>query len=619
MSQRNSITVHLRSAGVPVIAEQTEENQFSFFDYERRFEFLVSVGELTGLGTRWSVTISADAEDDESLAGLMRLPNLPTSRRDGTAYVRWSPFTADSAADAPRRISDWVVGTIANAAERLRLSKTPPAEEVAVGDEVAADVSVPAHHIAALPADGTTQFGELEIRELLKAIAGAADPRLAAFEALGRMGLISASLKEEIQGEIGLERGDVESVLAAAVQGKSLTPQQAQILVQAALTTHSVDEAILAQALELTQAAWDRQARMRILDRIREHKSHRLALSRLNMVAQLVPVEFAVELGITLLDLVNVTDAGLNEKKLMHLEAIRSMLGAGTPEAVAVASHALELGKIRPFDVWSDKVLNETFKGQIPAVDLVYRTTLKDATEPDLRAAGAALMTLEGGPQRTKLLSRWLKRWQEAGYPLNDTSLPIMKAIVGALALVHGTLPSSEEAQRDALSIQRLAAENPRVATFAEAHAAIDAARKPGSAAAAKEREEAQRFERASGYIKEHIAGKKRRIIVVGGRPSLTTVETVNEFHEPDDDGWLEWLMASKDEIINRRNITTKIRGDSCVALVLLTGAMGHARSKLARETGKAANRVIVEVRSTSREDVRRALFEVTEKLAKGS
>ena len=57
MSQRNSITVHLRSAGVPVIAGQTEENQFSFFDYERRFEFLVSMGELTGLGTRWSVTI----------------------------------------------------------------------------------------------------------------------------------------------------------------------------------------------------------------------------------------------------------------------------------------------------------------------------------------------------------------------------------------------------------------------------------------------------------------------------------------------------------------------------------------------------------------------------------
>ena len=162
---------------------------------------------------------------------------------------------------------------------------------------------------------------------------------------------------------------------------------------------------------------------------------------------------------------------------------------------------------------------------------------------------------------------------------------------------------------RDVLSIQRLAAENPRVATFAEAHTAIDAARKPGSAAAAKEREETQRFERASSYIKEHIAGKKRRIIVVGGRPSPTTVEAVNEFHEPDDDGWLEWLMASKDEIINRRNIITKIRGDSCVALVLLTGAMGHARSKLARETGKAANRVIVEVRSTSREDVRRALF----------
>ena len=106
---------------------------------------------------------------------------------------------------------------------------------------------------------------------------------------------------------------------------------------------------------------------------------------------------------------------------------------------------------------------------------------------------------------------------------------------------------------------------------------------------------------------------------MVGGRPTDTTVEAVNEFHTPDDDNWLEWLTAGRDETINRRNIVSKIRGDSCVALVLLTGAIGHARSKLARETGKAANRLIVEVRSTSRDDVRRAMFEVTEKLAKSS
>jgi hypothetical protein len=194
-----------------------------------------------------------------------------------------------------------------------------------------------------------------------------------------------------------------------------------------------------------------------------------------------------------------------------------------------------------------------------------------------------------------------------------------MEPIVEAVARVHVAQPSSEEAQRDQLVIQRLASEYPKVNSFREAAAAMDAARRPGSAAAVKEREDAARFARASEYIKDQIAANKRRIIVVGGRPNMTAVEAINEFHTPDDDNWLEWLTAGRDEVINRRNIISKIRGDSCVALVLLTGAIGHARSKLARETGKSANRLIVEVRSTSRDDVRRALFEVTEKLAKGS
>jgi hypothetical protein len=173
VSQRNYVTAHLRSAGVPLIPDQSDDGQFSFFDYERRFEFSVSVGEIPGIGTRWSVTISTDAEDDESLAGLKRLPNLPTSRREGSSYVRWSPFTADSAADSPRRISDWVVGTISNAAERLRLSKTPPAEEVAEVDEVASETPAPEQAEETHGTDSAAQFNEREIKELLSAVAGA--------------------------------------------------------------------------------------------------------------------------------------------------------------------------------------------------------------------------------------------------------------------------------------------------------------------------------------------------------------------------------------------------------------------------------------------------------------
>lgn len=188
MSQRNYVTAHLRSAGVPLTVGQSDDGQFSFFDYERRFEFSVSVGEIPGIGTRWSVTISTDAEDDESLAGLKRLPTLPTSRREGSAYVRWSPFTADSAADSPRRISDWVVGTISNAAERLRLSKTPPVEEIAEDDEVSsgAPASEPAGETHGT--NSAAQFNEGEVKELLSAVAGAADPRLALLKRLDDWG-----------------------------------------------------------------------------------------------------------------------------------------------------------------------------------------------------------------------------------------------------------------------------------------------------------------------------------------------------------------------------------------------------------------------------------------------
>lgn len=125
MSHRASVITHLRGAGVPLSPTSAEDDQFSFLDYEKRFEFAVNVGEMPGLGRRWSVTVTADSEDEESIAGLKRLPNLPTSKREASSYLRWSPFTADSAEDAPRRVSDWIVGTIANAAERLRLSKTP--------------------------------------------------------------------------------------------------------------------------------------------------------------------------------------------------------------------------------------------------------------------------------------------------------------------------------------------------------------------------------------------------------------------------------------------------------------------------------------------------------------
>jgi hypothetical protein len=619
MGQRASVTDHLRITGVPLLPARVEDDQFSFVDYEKRFEFLVNVGELPGLGRRWSVTITSDSEDEESIAGLKRLPNLPTSHRDSESYTRWSPFTADSAQDAPRRVSDWVVGTIANAAERLRLSKTPPVEE-----DVVATADVPTNEPVKENKDArvdavTIPFNEDSIKDLVAAVSGAADPRVALVEALERQALLPASLKDEILGAISLERGDVASVIEAANQGKDLTPQQAQIMVQAAMTTHNVDATVLASVLDLAQASWDSAARIRVLEGIRAKKSHKIALLHFDLVAKLVPVEFAVVLGTTLLELANASDVELAEKKSVHLQVLRLMLGAGLDETVAVASRALELGKLRPSDLWSDSALKEAFSGQVSAIDLLYRAALVDATEPDLRAAGAALLTQGSGSLRTKMTSKWLKRWQEAGYPLGEFALPIMEPIVEAVARVHVAQPSSEEAQRDQLVIQRLASEYPKVNSFREAAAAMDAARRPGSAAAVKEREDAARFARAREYIKDQIAANKRRIIVVGGRPNMTAVEAINEFHTPDDDNWLEWLTAGRDEVINRRNIISKIRGDSCVALVLLTGAIGHARSKLARETGKSANRLIVEVRSTSRDDVRRALFEVTEKLAKGS
>jgi hypothetical protein len=619
VSHRASVITHLRGAGVPLLPASAEDDLFNFLDYEKRFDFAVSVGELPGLGKRWSVTVTVDSEDEESIAGLKRLPNLPTSKREASSYIRWSPFTADSAEDAPRRVSDWIVGTIANAAERLRLSRTPPADVEA--DE--ATDSSKHEQLAAVPNEQDNAFNvgldDDSIKELIHAVSGAADPRLALVEALERRSLLRASLKAEILGAISLERGDVDSVIEAALQGRALTPQQAQILVQAAVTTHEIDSAVLATVLDLAQASWDHAARTRVIANVRAKKSHKMAQHHLGLMAKLVPVEFASELGTTLLELANASDVGLAEKKASHIEVLRSMLGAGLSETVVLAVRALQLGKIRPFDLWSDPALQAAFSGQLPAVDLIYRAALIDSTEPDLRAAGAALLTQESGSLRTKMMSKWLKRWQEAGYPLNEKSQPIMEAVVREVANIHVGHPSSEEAQRDHLVIQRLAAEYPHVTSFGEAAAAIDAARRPGSAAAVKEREDTARFERASTYIKDQIAGKKRRIIVVGGRPTDTTVEAVNEFHTPDDDNWLEWLTAGRDETINRRNIVSKIRGDSCVALVLLTGAIGHARSKLARETGKAVNRLIVEVRSTSRDDVRRALFEVTEKLAKNS
>ena len=221
MRLQATVAAYLRAVGVAVSPRDQSENgtSFSFVDFDSRYEFSVGIAAQAGRKEKWFVRISAqDIEDAESIATLKRLPTLPTSEFVDSTYARWSPFTVEAVGGNAKRVTDWIVGTIANAADRMLLNTERPSAEEVPSDPRSEPASVPAEQpITPIPEPASSlPFTDDVVRQLVDAVTRAADPRTALFEALAERGLVSPTLEEEIRTGIRLEQGDPRAILEAA-------------------------------------------------------------------------------------------------------------------------------------------------------------------------------------------------------------------------------------------------------------------------------------------------------------------------------------------------------------------------------------------------------------------
>ena len=205
MSIQITVASHLRGVDLPLSARETGSNAFSFTDYDQRYEFTVGIAAHLGRKEKWFVRIEAqDPEDEEAIATLKRLPTLPTSEFSGATYTRWSPFTVEVVEGSAKRTTDWIIGTITNAADRMVLNTEPPPPPVTetVVEPVPAPVEVPA--IPSSEPVAAPIITDDVSRQLIAAITGASDPRLALIEALVERGWASGELLREIVSGIRL-------------------------------------------------------------------------------------------------------------------------------------------------------------------------------------------------------------------------------------------------------------------------------------------------------------------------------------------------------------------------------------------------------------------------------
>jgi hypothetical protein len=543
-----TVASHLRSVGVPLSARETKSNAFSFTDYDQRYEFTVGVAAHLGRKEKWFVRIEAqDPEDVEAVATLKRLPILPTSEFSGATYTRWSPFTVEVVEGSAKRTTDWIIGTITNAADRMVLNTEPPPPPVSepVVEPVPVPVEVP-----------TTPSSELVVapiitdevsRQLIAAITGASDPRLALIEALAERGWASAELQREIVSGIRLEQGDPKSILEAAQQGAVLTPAQAQVVVRMAFSApQQVSDELLYVVLDAAQAAWDHQSRTKLLEVIRNVENVAAGITKFKALAKTAPSELVRDVAKGLSAHVERGDTA--QKKQRYLEIVKATLDAGSEQSQLFIGYLLAEGDLRPYDLWEEGTIRAAAFTDEVGVGLLYQQAMVEGTEPDLRVVGQALVGLPATLSSIRNLSRWLKRWVDAGYDLTAAHQELFTNVAGALREWHCEHPTAAEASVDQISLQRLAQAHPTVAAIEAARSAIEQARKPNSPEAKKEEALAARFATAKKYVELELVAKKRRIILVGSRPNKTSQSVVDSFYELRKFPWIEWSSPKRNQ-----------------------------------------------------------------------
>jgi hypothetical protein len=614
-----TVAAYLRAVAVSVTPSDQGENgaSFSFVDFDDRYEFSVGIAAQAGRKEKWFVRISAqDIEDAESIATLKRLPALPTSEFVDSTYTRWSPFTVEAVGGNAKRVTDWIVGTIANAADRMLLNtERPSTEEEPQSSPNPEPHPVPAEQpITPIPEPASSlPFTDDVVRQLVDAVTRAADPRTALFEALAERGLVSPTLEEEIRTGIRLEQGDPRAILEAARRGTALTAIQAQVVVRVAFTEpDKVSEDVLFAALEATQAGWDEHGKTLLRESVRDLRDLNTGLTIFKLVAKAAPSDVV---GLVARGLVaHAKREAPAQKRAVLVEIVGTSFQAGLTQGVSLIDNLLREEELRPYDIWSDPVIRAAISGDEGAAVVLHLAALAEGTEPDLRVACQALVEVVPTNTTMRSLGKWLKRWVEKGHSIAPADRVLFERVASALQEWHCNNPMTAEASADQLSLQRLAQSHPEIAQLELSRTAIENARRPGSPEAKQAAAMNERFEKAKRYVEQELVGKNQRFILFGSRPNKTSENVLNQFYPMRKFHWIEWLETERGKGPGRRILSDKIKGASCVAVIVFTGASSHRNTGLTDILSDTADKQVHRIESSSRDKLTIGLVEAIEK-----
>jgi hypothetical protein len=614
-----TVAAYLRAVGVAVSPRDQSENEtsFSFVDFDNRYEFSVGIAAQAGRKVKWVVRIAAqEIEDAESIATLKRLPALPTSEFVDSTYTRWSPFTVEAVGGNAKRVTDWIVGTIANAADRMLLNteRPSPSEEPPAGQQ-SEPASTPVEEpitLAPEPALSPPVTDDV-VRHLVDVVTRAADPRTALFEALAERGLVSPALEEEIRTGIRLEQGDPRAILEAARRGTVLTAIQAQVVVRMAFAEPNVvSDEVLFSALEATQAGWDEHAKTLLRESVRDLRDLNTGLTIFKLVAKAAPSDVVGLVARGLVDRAK-REAPARKRDVL-VEIVSTSFQAGLLQGTSLIDNLLGEEELRPYDIWSDPVIRAAISGDEGAAVVLHRAALAEGTEPDLRVACQALVEVAPTSTTMRSIGKWLKRWVEKGHSIGPADQALFEKVASALQEWHCNNPMTAEASADQLSLQRLVQSHPEIAQLELSRAAIENARRPGSPEAKQAAAMNERFEKAKRYVEQELVGKNRRFILFGSRPNKTSENVLNQFYPMRKFHWIEWLETERGKGPGRRVLSDKIKGASCVAVIVFTGASSHRNTGLTDILSDTADKQVHRIESSSRDKLTIGLVEVIEK-----
>ena len=624
MHLQATVVAHLRAVGVSVtpIDQMDSGTSFSFADFDDRYTFSVGVAAQAGRKEKWFVRISAqEIEDAESISILKRLPALPTSEFVDATYIRWSPFTVEAVGGNAKRVTDWIVGTIANAADRMLLNtERPSAEEEAPSDPHSEPASVPAEQpIAPIPEPALSlPFNDDVVRQLVDAVTRAADPRIALLDALVERGLVSPALQEEVRTGIRLEQGDPRAILEAAKRRTVLTAGQAQVVVRMAFTEPGkVSDEVLFAALEATQAGWDAHGKTLLRESVRDLRDLNIGLNIFKLVAKAAPSDVVGLVARGLVDRAK-REAPARKRDVL-VEIVGTSFQAGLIQGTSLIDNLLGEEELRPYDIWSDPVIRAAISGDEGAAVVLHRAALAEGTEPDLRVVCQALVEVAPTSTTMRSVGKWLKRWVEKGHSFRPADQALFERVASALQGWHCNNPMTSEAAADQLSLQRLAQSHPEIEKLELSRAAIENARRPGSPEAKQAAVMNERFEKAKRYVEQELVGKNRRFILFGSRPNKTSVNVLDQFYPMRKFQWIEWLETERGKGPGRRILSDKIKGASCVAVIVFTGASSHRNTGLTDILSDTADKQVHRIESSSRDKLTIGLVEAIEKHNHGS